>query len=80
MKRFGSALMALGFLLGVALAIGVAINIKVGAVPLLIAIGLGKLSFVVAGGVMAAGAMMRRLGIRNEARERDALAAGRSAR
>jgi hypothetical protein len=68
--------MALGFLMGVALAIGVAINLKVGAVPLLVAIGLGKLSFLAAGGVMAAGAMVRRLGIRNERRQRDMLASG----
>ena len=35
MKRLGSILMAFGFLIGVVLAIGVAINLKVGEVPLL---------------------------------------------
>jgi len=66
--------MALGFLMGVVLAIGVAINLKVGSVPLLVAIGLGKLSFLAAAGVMGAGAMVRRLGIRNERREQGMLA------
>jgi hypothetical protein len=69
MKRLGSLLMAFGFLIGVVLAIAVAINLKVGEVPLLVAIGLGKLAFLVAAGVMAAGAVVRRLGIRSEDRE-----------
>ncbi|HMC54076.1 MAG TPA: hypothetical protein VKH19_02800 [Gemmatimonadaceae bacterium] len=76
MKRLGSVVMAIGFLIGVVLAIAVAINLKVGAVPLLAAIGLGKLSFLAAAGVMAVGAMLRRLGIRNEQRERAPLAGG----
>ena len=62
--------------MGVVLAIAVGINLKVGAVPFLVAIGLGKLSFLAAAGVMAGGAILRRLGIRNERRERAPLAAG----
>jgi hypothetical protein len=74
MKRLGSVIMAIAFSIGVILAIGVAINIKVGAVPLLVAIGLGKLTFLVAAAVMAAGAAVRRLGVRAERREQELLA------
>jgi hypothetical protein len=70
MKRLGLLLMWLGLAMGVVLSIAFLVNLKVGNIPLLVAIGLGKLSFIAAVGVMAAGAGLRRLGLRRESRER----------
>jgi len=66
--------MALGVIFGVVLALSLAVGINVAGVPLLAAIGLGKLSFLVAAGVLGVGAALRRLGIRNEHRKALALA------
>ena len=76
MKRLGSFVMAIGFVIGLILAIALAVNLKVGAVPFLVAIGLGKLSFLAAAGVMAVGATLRRLGVRSDQRREETLAAG----
>ena len=69
MKRLGAILMTLGVAMGAVFALALAIGLKVGDVPFLVAIGLGKLSFLVAATVMGVGAWMRRLGIRQEHRE-----------
>ena len=74
MKRLGSLLMALGLIIGLLLGIGVIAGVKVAGVPLLMAIGLGKLTFVGAIGLMAAGAAVRRLAQRQKQRQ---LAVGR---
>ena len=72
MKRFGSLLMLLGAAVGVALAIGILLGIRVNGVPLIVAVGFGKLTFITALGLMAAGAFVRRLGIRSEQRNASA--------
>jgi hypothetical protein len=69
MKRLGSLLMALGLVIGLVLGIGTIAGIKVAGVPLLVAIGLGKLTFVGAIGLMAAGAGVRRLALRERRRQ-----------
>lgn len=74
LKRFGSFLMAIGLLIGGILGIGVIAGIKVSGVPLLIAIGLGKLTFLGAIGLMGAGAALRRLALREEHRKLPTLA------
>lgn len=66
--------MAIGLLIGGILGIGVMAGIKVGGVPLLVAIGLGKLTFLGAIGLMGAGAALRRLALRDEKRQLASLA------
>jgi hypothetical protein len=77
MKRLGSVLMAIGLLIGGILGIGVIAGVKVAGVPLLIAIGLGKLTFVGAIGLMGAGAALRRIALRKEQRHSGALGNGK---
>ena len=74
MKALGSALMAIGFLIGVALAIAVGADVRVNGVPFLVAVGLAKLTFVTALGFLGTGAAVRRLGVRNEQRKQASLA------
>jgi hypothetical protein len=69
LKRFGSLLMVIGLTIGGILGIGVIAGVKVAGVPLLVAIGLGKLTFLGAIGLMGAGAALRRLALREEKRE-----------
>ena len=69
MKRFGTFLMILGLGAGIALGISTIVNVSVDGVPLLAAIGLGKLSFLVALGLMGVGAGVRRLALREERRQ-----------
>ena len=66
--------MALGFLIGIILGVGVIADIKVAGVPFLAAIGLGKLTFLAALGLMGAGAGLRRLALRAERRDMATLA------
>lgn len=73
MKRLGSALMVVGLLIGGILGIGVIAGVKVEGVPLLVAIGFAKLTFLGAIGMMGVGAALRRLALRDEARQGDAL-------
>jgi hypothetical protein len=60
--------MLLGAAVGVVLAIAMLMGIRVNGVPLIVAVGLGKLTFITALGLMGAGAFLRRLGIRREQR------------
>lgn len=69
MKRFGSLLMAIGVLVGSILGISVIAGVKVGGVPLLVAVGLGKLTFLAALSFMGIGATLRRLALREEKRK-----------
>jgi len=69
MKRLGSLFMGAGLVVGIALGVGVIAGINVGGVPLLVAIGLGKLTFAAALGMMGAGAVLRRLALRRDQRE-----------
>ena len=73
MRRIGQLLMLLG--LGVGLVVGLAMimGITVSGVPLLVAIGLGKLTLFASGGLMAGGATLQRIAARHE--RRDALPA-----
>ena len=66
--------MVLGLVVGIGLGIAVIADIKVAGVPLLVAIGLGKLTFLAALGLMGAGAALRRLGLREERREMASIA------
>lgn len=66
--------MSIGLLIGGILGIGVIAGVKVAGVPLLVAIGLGKLTFVGAIGLMGAGAVLRRVALRQEQRQLEALA------
>jgi hypothetical protein len=69
MKRLGSVLMMLGVLIGGILGISIAAGVTVGGVPLLVAVGLGKLTFLTALGFMGVGATVRRLALREEQRK-----------
>ena len=68
MKRIGSVLMAAGLGIGVVAAVASIVNVTVDGVPLLQAIGLGRLSFVVAGACLVVGAALRRVAFRKEQR------------
>ena len=68
MKRLGQFLMWTGALVGVAAAVAVAAHLGVAGVPWLLNVALAKLAFVGAGGLMASGAVVRRLALREEAR------------
>jgi hypothetical protein len=69
MKRLGSLLMLLGAAVGVTVGIAMIMGVRVNGVPLLVAIGLAKLTLVSSLGLMAGGAVLRRMGVRREARE-----------
>jgi len=60
--------MVIGLLIGGVLGVAMAAGVRVAGVPLLIAIGLGKLTFLGALGCMGAGAALRRLARREEMR------------
>jgi hypothetical protein len=66
MKRLGSALMALGVLVGVGAALWVAAGLERIGLPWLVALGLVKLTIVASFGLMAAGAVLVRVARRTE--------------
>ena len=71
MRALGAILMGLGVALGGALAIAIAAAQWIpvlAAIPWLVAVGLAKLTFVGALGLIGAGAVARRLAIRSAAR------------
>ena len=71
MRALGAVLMGLGLALGVTLAFAVVAghwSPWLVSLPWLVAVGLGKLTFVGALGLLASGAVVRRLAIRAEAR------------
>lgn len=61
--------MILGLGIGVIAGIGMIAGVNVNGMPLLYAIGLGKLTIVSALACMAVGAGLRRLGVRRERQE-----------
>ena len=71
MRTFGAVLMGLGAAVGVALALALVAGPWlpwVASLPWLVAVGLGKLTFISALGLIAAGAVMRRVGRRADER------------
>jgi uncharacterized membrane protein len=60
--------MAIGLFVGAILGIAIIAGVKVNNTPLLIQLGLAKLTFVSAIGLLSAGAALRRLGVREEKR------------
>ena len=73
MKRIGQLLMLLGLGVGIVAAMAWMMGISVNGVPMLVAIGLGKLTLVSSGALMAGGATLQRIATRRE--ERAALTA-----
>jgi hypothetical protein len=69
MKRLGSLLMVLGAIIGAILGIGIIAGVKVNDTPIMVVVGLAKLTFVSAIGLMGAGAALRRIGVREEQRK-----------
>jgi hypothetical protein len=65
MRRIGTTLMVLGAGIGVVAAVGIAGGLHL-ALPWLVNVALAKLTLVASGGVMAAGGVVRRIGVRRE--------------
>jgi len=65
MKRLGSLLMFVGAGIGVVAAVGIGGGFHL-AFPWLVNVALAKLTLVASGGVMAGGAVVRRIGVRRE--------------
>jgi len=65
MKRVGSVLMDLGAGIGVIAGIGIGGGFHL-AFPWLVNVALGKLTLAASGGIMAGGAVVRRIGLRRE--------------
>lgn len=63
MKRLGSLLMLLGAGVGVVAAVGIGGGFHL-AFPWLVNVALAKLTLVASGGLMAGGAVVRRIGVR----------------
>ena len=68
MKRFGLVLMWAGVSVGVVTALATVTHVGLSSVPWLVNVALAKLAFIGAGGLMAGGAVVRRLAIRQEAK------------
>jgi len=68
LKPLGSFLMGAGFVVGAVVGVSLIAGINVAGLPLLVAIGLGKLTFLGAIGLMGVGAGLRRLATRQEQR------------
>jgi hypothetical protein len=71
MKRFGDVLMGIGVAIGVIVSIAFMMGVRVNGMPFLIAVGLGKLTFLTTLGV---GAAVRRIAVRRETRAADPVA------
>ena len=68
MRKFGDVLMAMGAALGVVLTAAMVFRSALPAMPWLLMVGMFKLGFAGAVGVIAAGAVVRRLAWRAEVR------------
>lgn len=68
MKRLGELLMWLGVGVGVGDALAIAVHLQITGVPWFVAVALAKFAMISAGGLMASGAVVRRLASRAEAR------------
>jgi hypothetical protein len=71
MKRFGDVLMGIGVAIGVIVGIAFMMGVRVNGMPFLIAVGLGKLTFLTALGFLGVGAAVRRIAVRRETRATD---------
>jgi hypothetical protein len=72
MRALSAVLMGLGVTIGAALVLAVVAGHSLpwlATLPWLVAVGMAKLTFVSALGLIAAGGVVRRLGIRAESRE-----------
>jgi hypothetical protein len=68
MRRAGNVLMGLGLTLGAAVCVALLLGFRLTNLPWLVAVGLVKLTLISAVGLIAGGAVVRRLGIRAEHR------------
>ena len=68
MKRIGQLLMLLGLGVGIVAAVAWMMGVSVNGLPLLVVIGLGKLTLVSSGALMAGGATLQRIATRREER------------
>jgi hypothetical protein len=71
MRRIGSLLIILGALVGAIVGVLMLGNVQVApGTSWLVVVALTKLTLIAAGGLMAGGAVLRRIGLRQEERER----------
>jgi hypothetical protein len=70
MRPLGSLLLALGVLLGIGVGVGLLLGVQLPGVPWLVAVGFVKLALIASAGLMAGGAVLRRLAKRNDERQR----------
>jgi hypothetical protein len=70
MRQVGSFLLVLGLLVGGVTSLGFLLGFSSLGLPWLVTVGLVKLAFLAAGGLMAGGAVMHRLARRTEERAR----------
>jgi hypothetical protein len=77
MRPLSSLLLALGVLLGIGVGVGLLLGVQLPGVPWLVAVGFVKLALIASGGLMAGGAVLRRLAKRDDERQR--LGSGRGA-
>ena len=69
MRRLSAVLMGLGILLGAGVSLAMLLNLGIAGVHWMILVGLVKLTLVGSLGLIAAGAVVRRLAIRAEQRQ-----------
>jgi hypothetical protein len=69
-KLLGALFLWAGVVLGSLVGIGILVGAKVGSVPWYMELGFIKLTLIAAGGLIAAGAVLQRLGRRHDERER----------
>jgi hypothetical protein len=69
MRRFGELLMAVGLGVGIIVALLVASGFGIAGAPWLVNVGLAKLGFIAAGGLIGGGAISIRIGKRQEQRQ-----------
>ena len=69
LRKFGDSLMWLGTGMGTAVGVGLMFGVALPGLPWLVAVGLVKLTLIAALGLIAGGAIVRRLSIRAEQRD-----------
>jgi HAMP domain-containing protein len=70
MRRLGQLLAALGLVVGGVLGLAMSVPLHLAGISWLIAVGLAKLTFAAALGLIAGGAVLQRIGRRSEERTR----------
>ncbi|MGQ0764726.1 MAG: hypothetical protein ACT4OZ_03565 [Gemmatimonadota bacterium] len=77
MRRFGMLLTAIGLLVGLAVSLALIAGVTMPGVPWLVTVGLVKLSYIASVGLIASGAVLRKLAKRaEEEAKRERLPAG----